>query len=124
MAFVNLKQYLKLNENISIMTDKYSDIVALYKEFQELLGEKPVASTGLNAALKKLNEVILDFKGELSTISDPNEPKIQTQTQVQDELPMELPGDIQDETQDEFQIPDAGVIQTQEEDDDDLPQAQ
>lgn len=66
MAFVKLSEFLRLDEGINEVTAKYSELVTIAKEFETLIGEKELKKTGLMNALKKLNELIIDFKGDFN----------------------------------------------------------
>ena len=109
MGFVTLSTYMKLNENINEITAKYSELVALFKEFEEILGEKELEGTGLATAIKKLNELIVDWK-DIEKLDD-----VQPDSGVQ--TPADLPAELMDLPMDGAQ-PDIQVqdeVQTQEE---------
>ena len=111
MGFINFKTYIKLNENISIVTDKYSELVAIAKEFEEILGEKEMKGTGLIDSLKKLNELILDYK-EIGEVTDleaeadaavqPAEIETDVPTDVPVDVPVDVPAEIPGEVQEEM----------------------
>ncbi len=99
MSFISLKTYLKLNENISLITQKYSELVTIAKEFENILGEKEVKTSGLLDSLKKLNEIILDYK-EIEDIEDISTDLTELPVQPDAEIPVQpnfpvQPGDVQ-----------------------------
>ncbi len=112
MGFVTLRTYMKLNENINEITAKYSELVALFKEFEEILGEKELEGTGLATAIKKLNELIVDWK-DIEKLDD-----VQSDSDVQTpaELPAELMNLPMDGAQPDIQVQDEiQPVQTQKE---------
>jgi len=105
MGFITLGTYMKLNENINEITGKYSELVALFKEFEGILGEKELAATGLATAIKKLNELIVDWK-DIENLDDSSnevqaQPELDLPSETQPEL--DLPSETQPELEEEIQ---------------------